>query len=388
MHLAKAETASAARDKDSATRSCQLFLPRHSLEQLQADLLDVVQAFRLLGSCTGAEESPAAATFLSWNRGDALLATLEDSESPLYLVVHTCRAFAYHLGMQRDNDARTLRLILHVLCDTSFEGCLVNDDAFWRTAVFEGVIEAVGLLANAIARLPHEDAGRQAMVAHVVDALLPALDGPSLDPTPPGHPLALTAQQRQTILKLTACLVQVDERLQPRALFPESAAGSWQKLSRVVCSALCDRDFCCRMLAGQIISAWLKLCEGCPGNEALFLAATVGYSFLLSFPKSEARSQVSSPFLLTFVFGTVVARVNYSCQVESSLRPALERGRDNATDDADPHIHDMNQHKLRGGYELEQHRATAVLLLVDIQPYVPQVCARVRATNICFHRFN
>jgi hypothetical protein len=61
--------------------------------------------------------------------------------------------------------------------------------------------------------------------------------------------------------------------------------------------------------------------------------------------------------------------------VETSVRPALERGRDDDPDDDNPHIHDMSQHKLRVGYELEQHRATAILLLADIQPYVPQVCA-------------
>jgi hypothetical protein len=287
------------------------------LEQLQAELLDVVQAFRLLGSCTEAREGPAAATFLSWNRGDALLATLEDSESPLYLVVHTCRAFAYHLGMERGNDARTLQLILHVLCDTSFEGCLVNDDAFWCTAVFEGVIEAVGLLANAIAHLPQEDAGRQALVAHVVDALLPASARMNLAPTPSGRQLALTAQQRQTVLKLTARLVQVDESTRPQTLFPEAATGSWQKLSIAVCAALCDRDFRCRMVAGQVVSAWLKLCERCPGSEALFLAATVS-NVEPSHERSEKPCPLASKptllvFHLTFALRAVVTRGTYSC---------------------------------------------------------------------------
>ena len=277
----------AATEKPHSPNNAPAFAPRHEVEQLQAELLDTLHAFRLLGiSCAPAMGD--AAPFAAWRKGEALLATLQDSEAPLYLVVHTCRAFALSPGALAAEDAHALRLVLHVLCNDDFEGCLIKDEAFWQPGPFEGVLEAAASLTQAVARLPQEDSGRRALVKQLVDPLLSMACPDAKNDAARTAQLPLSLRQRCAAFSYFATLVGHDGPSQLCVLLPESAARpSWASLCGALSTGLRDRDSRCRRTVAAVSMDWLRRCDTHAGLASTALAATVRWcsvcprSFLL-----------------------------------------------------------------------------------------------------------
>lgn len=223
-------------------------------------------------SATSAAAAAAAGTLRS---SHALQALLADSEAPLYLVVCACRALALQTPADLREAATVTRLVLRVLCDPDFEGCLVNDPAFWRDGVFGSLLDTVGRLAPLICALSVSDPMRLALVEHVLGMLVSALAGGAAIGGYSAPNTTLSSMQRRILAACLLRLIAADGGA-ARWVVSDGASIPWSGMCDVLSSMTRDRDLSCRLfLAHELPSVLPQLARRAKSIE---LAAKVSAS--------------------------------------------------------------------------------------------------------------
>lgn len=171
----EAAAGAAANANTTAMTEQRCMSPRHMTEQTQALLLDLVHSARTLQQLqqkinTGAQSSTLNLALI--DDAQLLSQVLADPQAPLYIALNTARSLMLCPSHTDSLKAESARLLITLVCDADFAGCLKSDPAFMADAVL--FCTTLQILSQAVRHFVALDSGAASRENNAALAMLRA----------------------------------------------------------------------------------------------------------------------------------------------------------------------------------------------------------------------